>query len=196
MDSSTATTEQKNRQRLIQILALVIAIGVTVGVALLPIDWRQLDWEHIKNYGYPGLFVVTLLSDATVLIPFPGLAAVFLAGGFLNPILIGIVSGLGSALGELTGYLAGYGGRAVIENQKAYPRLERWMQRNGILTIFVLSVIPNPLFDMAGIMAGVLKMPAWKFLTACWAGKFIKFGLIAFAGSASLDFIKPFLGLA
>lgn len=196
MENSTATTEQKNKQRFIQILALVIAIGVTVGVALLPIDWRQLDWEHIKIYGYPGLFVVTLLSDATVLIPFPGLAVVFLAGGFLNPILIGVVSGLGSALGELIGYLAGYGGRAVIENQKAYPRLERWMQRNGILTIFFLSVIPNPLFDMAGIMAGVLKMPAWKFLTACWVGKFIKFGLIAFAGGASIDFIKPYLGLA
>lgn len=188
-----ASKRPARKKYLPQIIAVLSAIGITIVIALLPIDWRHLDWERIKQYGYPGLFFVALLSDATVLIPFPGLAAVFLAGGFLNPILVGVFTGLGSALGELVGYLAGFGGRAVIEDNANYAKLERWMMRNGTLTIFILSVIPNPLFDMAGIMAGSLKFPPWRFLVVCWLGKAIKFAVIAFAGAGVIDFIVPFL---
>ncbi|MBM3127676.1 MAG: VTT domain-containing protein [Chloroflexi bacterium] len=195
-DSSATLDESsspKRSNRLFQILALLFAVGITVGLSLLPVDWRHLDWERLKPYGYVGVFLLTLLSDATVIVPFPGLAGVFVTGSFLNPILIGIFGGIGSALGELTGYLAGYGGRAVIENRATYAKLERWMQRNGTLTVFFLSVIPNPLFDMAGITAGMLKFPLWRFLVACWLGKAIKFTAIAFAGAASWDFVFQFL---
>lgn len=176
-----------------QIIAVLSAVGITLVIALLPVDWRHFDWERIKQYGYAGLFLTALLSDATVFIPFPGLAAVFLAGGFLNPILVGIFTGLGSALGELVGYLAGFGGRAVIEDTANYAKLERWMMRNGTLTIFILSIIPNPIFDMAGIMAGSLKFPLWRFLLVCWLGKAIKFAVVAFAGAGVIDFLIPFL---
>jgi membrane protein YqaA with SNARE-associated domain len=162
-------------------------------VGLLPIDWRHLNWEQIKPYGYVGVFFMTLISDATVIVPFPGLAGVFVAGGFLNPILVGVVGAMGSALGELTGYLAGYGGRAVIENRASYAKLEKWMQRNGTFTVFILSAIPNPVFDMAGITAGALKFPLWRFLLVCCLGKAIKFSAVAFAGAASWDFILTFL---
>ena len=184
-----------HKRRLLQILALLAAVGITLGLSLLTVDWRNLNWEQLKVYGYAGLFLLTLISDATVIIPLPGLAGVFLAGGFLSPLLIGLVCGLGSALGELTGYLAGYGGRAVIEDRATYAKLEAWMRRNGTLTVFFLSVIPNPVFDLAGISAGALKFPVWRFILTCWSGKTIKFTLVALAGAASLDFIKPFLGL-
>ncbi|MBI5652818.1 MAG: VTT domain-containing protein [Chloroflexi bacterium] len=193
MTEPTAPIENKRTQRIIQILALVVAVGVIIGIRLLPIDWRHLDWEMIKPYGYLGLFAITLVSDATVLVPFPGLIVVFLAGGFLNPLFIGLASGLGSAVGELTGYLAGYGGRAVFENRQTYEKLAGWMKRNGTLTIFILSLIPNPLFDMAGMMAGALKYPLWKFLIVCGAGKAIKFFAIALAGTASLDIVYRLL---
>lgn len=193
MTKPEASREEKRKQRLVQIGALIVAVGVTIGIRLLPIDWHNLDWDTLKPYGYAGLFVVTLISDATVLIPFPGLVVVFIAGGFLNPVLIGLASGLGSALGETTGYLAGFGGRAVVENRAAYIKLEKWMRRNGTLTVLFLSVIPNPLFDMAGMMAGALKYPLWKFLLVCWVGKALKFIAIAFAGTASLDIVYRLL---
>lgn len=190
----TITPEKaKRRRRLVQILALLAAVGITLVLSLLPIDWRRLDWQQLKVYGYAGVFLLTLASDATVIVPFPGLAGIFLAGGFLNPVLIGLAGGLGSALGELTGYLAGYGGRAIIEDRETYARLERWMRRNGTLTVFILSVIPNPVFDTAGIAAGALKFPLWRFIITCWLGKALKFTLVALAGAASLDFLLPLL---
>jgi uncharacterized membrane protein YdjX (TVP38/TMEM64 family) len=108
-------------------------------------------------------------------------------------LLVGLAAGVGEALGELTGYAAGFGGRAVIEDQRAYERLVAWMQRRGGITVFVLSVIPNPFFDLAGIAAGTLRYPLWRFLFFCWMGKTIKTALVAWSGALSLHIIEPFL---
>lgn len=175
---------------LTRLLAIVVVIVITLVV------WRmaEADWlEQFKRWGYPGIFLVSFLGNATVILPAPSLAAVFAMGGVLEPLLVGLVAGPAEALGELTGYLAGYGGRAVVENRRIYDRLSRWMQHNGALTLFVLSLIPNPFFDLAGIAAGVLHYPLLRFLLFCWLGKSIKTTVFAFAGAYSLVFFKRFL---
>jgi uncharacterized membrane protein YdjX (TVP38/TMEM64 family) len=128
-----------------------------------------------------------LLGNATVILPAPSLAIVSVVGAVLNPYLVGLIAGAGSALGELTGYLAGYSGRAVVQDEKRYAQVSRWMQRHGLWVIFVLSVIPNPLFDLAGIAAGVLRIPVHHFLLACFAGKTVKTTLFALGGNTLLD---------
>jgi membrane protein YqaA with SNARE-associated domain len=133
------------------------------------------------------------LGNATIILPAPSLALVFAMGSALPPLLVGLSAGIGEALGELTGYAAGFGGRAAIENQRAYDRLAAWMQRRGSVTVFVLSVIPNPFFDLAGIAAGTLRYPVWRFLLFCWLGKTIKTTAIAWAGAQSLTTIETFL---
>ena len=61
------------------------------------------------------------------------------------------------------------------------------MQRPGTWTIFALSVIPNPLFDIAGFMAGAVRMPLWRFLITVFIGKAIKNSVLALVGDASLE---------
>jgi membrane protein YqaA with SNARE-associated domain len=114
-------------------------------------------------------------------------------GSVLNPLLVGLVAGVGEALGELTGYAAGFAGRAVIEDYQTYKRLVGWMERRGGATIFLLSAIPNPFFDLAGIAAGTLRYPAWRFLVFCWLGKTLKTTLVALAGAQSVVLIEQFL---
>ena len=104
--------------------------------------------------GYLGVFVIAVLGNATVILPVPGLAVVFAGGGVLNPLVVGLIAGVGEPLGELTGYLAGYGGSVVAENREWYERIRRWMERRGFVTLLVLSAVPNPLFDLAGMAAG------------------------------------------
>jgi membrane protein YqaA with SNARE-associated domain len=173
-----------------RVLALLFALTISVLVFL----YRDRVAEF-GSYGYLGLFIVSVVGNATVLLPVPSLAATFITGGILNPLFVGIVSGAGMAIGELSGYLAGYGGGAIIaaEDQERYQRLENWMRRYGALTIFVLSAIPNPLFDLAGIAAGALHYPLWRFLLVCFLGKTLKGLVLAFAGSRSLDWINRFL---
>jgi membrane protein YqaA with SNARE-associated domain len=156
---------------------VLAAIGITVGIILLR--------DHIQEfavYGYPGIFVISFVGNATLILPAPSFAVVFAVGGALNPLLVGIVAGLGATLGELTGYLAGVGGRYAIEKRRLYIRIERWMRKGGPLVIFLLALIPNPAFDVGGIVAGALKMPVWQFVLAAWAGKSIRFTLLALSG--------------
>jgi membrane protein DedA with SNARE-associated domain len=143
--------------------------------------------EQLSAYGYPGIFLLSLLAYATVLLPAPGVAVVFTMGAVFNPFGVAIAAGAGAALGEMSGYLAGFSGQAVIERAGIYHRLSLWMRRNGPLTVFILSAIPNPFFDLAGVAAGVLKMPLRRFLFYCWIGETLKMTLFAFAGSFSLE---------
>lgn len=176
------------RELLARLLAIAVVIAITLTI------WRVADkLEQFEPWGYPGVFLVSFLGNATVILPAPSLALVFAMGGILNPLLVGLVAGPAEALGELTGYLAGYSGRAVVENYRMYDRLSDWMQRKGALTVFTLSVVPNPFFDLAGIAAGVLRYPLLRFLFFCWLGKSIKTTFFAFAGAYSLIFFERFL---
>lgn len=168
------------------VLLAVLGISVTI-IALRD---RFADWGDL---GYPGIFLVSLLGNATIILPAPSLALVFAMGSALPPILVGLSAGAGEALGELTGYAAGFGGRPVIENLSLYERLAAWMQRAGGITIFVLSAFPNPFFDLAGIAAGTLRYPLWRFLLLCWLGKTVKTTLVAWAGAQSITFIESLL---
>jgi uncharacterized membrane protein YdjX (TVP38/TMEM64 family) len=60
------------------------------------------------------------------------------------------------------------------------------MRRFGLWVILALSVIPNPLFDLAGIAAGALKIPLYQFLLVCWLGKTVKTTAFALGGGALL----------
>lgn len=184
-----AAQEVAQNKRYKPLAAVVLAMVITLAIFLL-----RERLARFGVYGYPGIFLVSLSSSATIILPVPGLAVVFGMGAVLNPLLVGLAAGMGDALGELTGYMAGYGGRAVVEDREMYERLERWMRRNGAVTIFVLSVIPNPVFDLAGIAAGVLGFPLERFLLSCWVGKTIKTTTFAFAGAQFMDIIGRFLG--
>jgi membrane protein YqaA with SNARE-associated domain len=183
-----AAQPASRRELLTRLLAIAVVIVITLAV------WRVADkLEQFELWGYPGIFLVSFLGNATVILPAPSLALVFAMGGVLNPLLVGLVAGPAEALGELTGYLAGYSGRAIVENRRVYDRLSGWMRRNGALTVFILSVVPNPFFDLAGIAAGVLRYPLFRFLLSCWLGKSIKTTAFAFAGAYSLAFFERFL---
>ncbi|MBN1582590.1 MAG: VTT domain-containing protein [Anaerolineae bacterium] len=165
------------------VLALALAIGISISVFVIG---NRVSPEQFERYGYVGVFVISVLGNATIIFPAPSLAVVSMTGAFLNPFLVGLVAGVGEPLGELTGYLAGYSGKAMVEDRENYEKVVSWSNKYGLWVIFVLSMIPNPLFDLAGIAAGTLQVPVYKFLIACWAGKTIKTTLFALGGRAIL----------
>lgn len=171
-----------------QILALLFSVAITVAI----LAFRE-QLVALKGYGYLGVFLIAVLSNATIILPVPGIMVIFIVGGVLNPLLVALIAGIGEPLGELTGYMAGYGGSAIIQDGERFESLKLWMQRRGFLTVFVLSAIPNPLFDLAGIAAGMLRFPVAKFLLACWLGKTVKALVVAYLGSLSVSFIEPWL---
>jgi uncharacterized membrane protein YdjX (TVP38/TMEM64 family) len=171
---------QRSSRRLLIIRVVVLLFVVVLTLYLVSIRDRIRDLEA---YGYPGIFLISLLSSATVLIPVPGVLVTSAAGAIFNPFWVAVVAGFGAGLGELSGYLAGFSGRAVIEKVEWRVRLESWIKKYGDLTILILAIVPNPLFDMAGMTAGASKMSLLRFLFWCCLGKIIKMMAFAYSGA-------------
>ncbi|HZW02617.1 MAG TPA: VTT domain-containing protein, partial [Anaerolineaceae bacterium] len=140
---------------------------------------------------YPGIFLISLLTNASLFLPLPGVLITSAMGAVFNPLGVALAAGSGAALGELSGYLAGFSGQAVIENQAWYDRLVYWMKKYGDIIVLLLAFFPNPLFDMTGLVAGSLKMPLIRFIIWTWVGKFFKMLVFALGGAAILDLL-PF----
>jgi uncharacterized membrane protein YdjX (TVP38/TMEM64 family) len=179
-----AAAEGKSAKRInwkIQVARICAMIFVIALTLLLYLNRSKV--QKLGAFGYPGIFLVSILANATIILPVPGILITSAMGGIFNPFWVAIASGTGAALGELTGYLAGFSGQGIIENQKWYERFARWMKKYGDITVMVLAIIPNPLFDIAGMTAGVLKLPLWRFLIWVTLGKIIKMMIFAYFGA-------------
>ncbi|UCD97416.1 MAG: VTT domain-containing protein [Chloroflexota bacterium] len=169
-------------------IARIMALFVVIALSVYIFSIRD-QAEQLAVYGYPGIFVLSFLAYATVLLPAPGVAVVFTMGSVFNPIGVAVAAGTGAALGELSGYLAGFSGQAVVERVDIYGRLISWMKKYGSITILFLAAIPNPFFDLAGLAAGSLKMHVIRFFVWCWLGEIIKMAIFAYAGAKSIEFL-------
>ena len=183
---------QVNWRRPENLLRLGIFLAV-IGIAAAAIFLRN----HIplQQAGYLGVAMAALISGGGMILPVPALATVCAVSGLLAPLYVGLVAGSAETVGELTGYFLGYSGRGVVGEGRVSQRLQTWMRRRGWLLLFLLSLIPNPIFDLAGVTAGALKYPVAHFLAVVLFGKILKFAGIAYACHFFGDWLGRFLFL-
>lgn len=172
---------------ILRILALFAVVGITLYIYSI-----RNRVEQFAGFGYPGVFLIALLANATVLLPAPGVAVIYAMGAIFNPFGVGLAAGLGGTIGELSGYLAGFSGQAVVERMDIYNRIKPWVEKYGGWAILVLSAIPNPFFDIAGIAAGIAKMPLQTFLLFSGIGQLLKMTAFAVAGHYSISLLSTF----
>jgi uncharacterized membrane protein YdjX (TVP38/TMEM64 family) len=201
MVSSDRPAERKRdrlRNKVIPLLLLLLVIAITVGIFL----YREQIAE-LKEYAYLGAFLISLLGNATVILPVPvplilaELAAILYQDvGLSGVIAIGLAGGVGAAIGETTGYMVGYSGRGIAQRSRLYTRLVNWVDRWGAKAIFIFSLVPFFPFDLAGVAAGILRLPFWKFILVCWLGRTILYLGIAWAGAIGWEALLGWLGSA
>jgi membrane protein YqaA with SNARE-associated domain len=167
----------RDRIKLLRLLTLVAVIAIA---AVAVIVGGRIEPAYI---GYPAVALMSFLGSATIFVPLPGFASVCISSGelSLNPLLLALVAGTCETAGELVGYSAGASGRRFIKHGKLYLRIQSWISgRKAIGVLFLFAAIPNPFFDIAGVAAGVLRMPLIKFLCGVFIGKVVKGLLIAY----------------
>jgi uncharacterized membrane protein YdjX (TVP38/TMEM64 family) len=81
----------------------------------------------------------------------------------------------------------------VVDRKDWYETLTAWMRKYGDLTIFMMALVPNPLFDLAGMAAGMLKLPFFRFLLWCSIGKILKMLLFAYTGASIIKILLPLM---
>jgi membrane protein DedA with SNARE-associated domain len=157
-----------------------------------------------------GLYVLFLLVAAeSAGLPLPGETALVAAGvlaarGHLDIAAVIAVAAAGAIIGDNAGYWIGRtGGRRLLTRwswlerhaSRVLPWSERFFEKHGPKTLFIGRFVAV-LRVTAAWLAGISKMPWWKFLLwnaaggICWA---ITIGLVAFyAGNAAATAISRY----
>ncbi len=183
------------------IIGLILVFSIIVGAGTI---WLDVNSDRLKGLGYFGIFFLNFISIAVFFIPLPGLTAAGQAlivseAARLGAWQVGLIGGVGMGLGEITPYIGGAAGREVARGrQVGGPRWLRnavnkitqavsWlMRRYGMITLFVLAAVPNPVFEVAGLSAGAVRMKFWRFLVPVMAGKILRGMALAYIGEFSL----------
>ncbi len=144
---------------------------------------------QFKKYGYLGIFIISAIGNVAILSPSAPMISA-LGGTIYHPILSGLITALGAVTGELLSYFIGASTHNYIPDSKWNTNITEFMKTNGSATIFIMSIIPNPFFDLAGITAGATNFPLWKFIFFSFFGKWIKFTIFALMGKKLNTMLK------
>jgi membrane protein DedA with SNARE-associated domain len=173
------------KRNILSIFMFLLVLGITITLFIFKSDIVKLG-----NYGYLGIFLVSVFTNATIILPMPSILLIIPLGATFNPLYIGLASGFGGSIGEMTTYVAGYSGREIWHDNPNYEKAKGWLKKWGMLIVFVFALLPLPI-DILGLAAGNLRFPAWKYFLPCWIGKTIKYIVLSFAGYFGWDiFIK------
>lgn len=182
-----------HRTTLVRTFVLAAIGGYLLFVAAL---WLAGSFE-VQTIGYPGVWLFSLIGASSIILPVPGLAAVC-AGAApavgLDPAFLGVIAGSAEAIGEMTGYLAGASGGSFVQKNRHFPRIRNWVIRRGGIVFFLMSLVPNPLFDVVGIAAGSVRYPVRRFLLVTFLGKSIKSTWIAYGCYYGISAIQGLVG--
>jgi len=146
-------------------------------------------WQLFAPYRYFGVFAVSFIGTASILIPIPYTLLIFnlsISSNEWDPILLTIAGGVGSALGEMSGYALGYFGRKAIsqERQRKMTYLVKIFDRFGPVAIFVFALTPLP-DDLLYIPLGILRYKFHKAFIPTIIGKLLMiFIIVNFAKTA------------
>jgi membrane protein YqaA with SNARE-associated domain len=165
---------------------------------LLLQDIENWMWNFAVQYGYLGIFFISLLGAMSIFVPIPYTVVIFILGGLqtFDPLWIAVAAGLGSAIGEFSGYLLGAGGRKVIGDKykKKMDFLTKLFKKYGAITIFIFALTPLP-DDLLFIPLGVMRYSLLRAFIPALLGKFFSNLIIAYSGRLSLEIVKSLFGV-
>ncbi len=155
-------------------------------------------YTFATQYGYLGIFLISLFGAMSILVPIPYTIVIFILGASssFDPLLIAVAAGLGSAIGEFSGYLLGVGGRKIIGDKykKKVDFITKLFKKYGSVAIFIFALTPLP-DDLLFIPLGVMRYSFLHAFIPAVLGKFFSNLVIAYSGRLSLDIVKNIFGV-
>ncbi|KAL6581766.1 meiotic spindle pole body protein Kms1 [Orobanche minor] len=175
-----------------------VALGVASSIGLGScgrVDIKSAPYDTIQLKSSPSWLGKDCADIGPPLFPLSHGVRIPLSSILPQVQLEAILWGLGTALGELPPYFISRAARvsggtidAMEELSSSSTgddgfvsarlvKIKHWFlshaQYLNFFTILVLASVPNPLFDLAGIMCGQFGIPFWEFFLATMLGKAI-----------------------
>lgn len=159
------------------------------------VEWMQ---NFSVQYGYFGVFLMSLLGSMSIFFPIPYTVVIFTLGTVeaFNPLLIALASGVGSAVGEFSGYLLGLGGRKIIseKSKRKMDFLLKVFGKFGPLAIFLFALTPLP-DDLLFIPLGVMRYNLLKAFIPALIGKLCMSLIIVYSAHFTIGIIREIFGI-
>lgn len=163
------------------------------------------DIAELSSYGYLGVFVIAFIAGSSVPTPVSYLLLTFTFGGILNPALVGVAGGVGAGSGGTLVFLLGRSGRRFFPGLKHYSieeaassslakKILGWAQNKGLVVVFIMSAMLNPVFAPMALAMGALRFRPIKFFLMCVAGNMVKAMIVAYAGYLGVGTLLRWLG--
>jgi len=155
------------------------------------------------QYGYLGIFVMSLAGAVSIIVPVPDTIVVFTLAGLkigdgwvFEPLLIALAATLGGAIGEVSGYLLGLTSKKVITGKykKNMDFLSRVFNRFGAIAIFAFALTPLP-DDLVFIPLGASRYNPIKAFAPALTGKLLICLAVAYGSRFSIGIIRDIFGV-
>lgn len=146
----------------------------------------QSQLAQLGKWGLLGIFIINIVGSATLFIPAPAIATVVAGGLVYNPLLVAVIAAFGSSIGDMIGFGLGRSGKEFLikKGSLKYDITQHLFKDFGPLVIILFALIPNPIFDAVGIIAGIFAYPPKRFFVYTLIGRFLRNLLLAFIGSS------------
>jgi membrane protein YqaA with SNARE-associated domain len=213
IDAKMATEEtispRKRKYIAIGLLAALIIISVGGSVYLF-LNWEIV--EQLQSKGLLGLFIISLFAGSPIPIPTPSMILTFTFGSLLNPVLVGLVSGIGNGIGNAFIYWSGRGGHAFFKSFtvpdegsepkswigrlfKKVPNLLNRARGRVLLTVFLLSIYPNPVLTPMIVGMGASRFSFTRFFVVICVGKTVQSMILSYLGYFGLRSFLRYIGV-
>lgn len=148
------------------------------------LQYTAFLWGLLKPLGAWGVFVVAALDGAALGLPMDPVVATYVYQNRSNFLLYVFMASTGSALGSIVIYGVGYmGGEAMLRKRISPERFEKFhqaFQKHPFWSLMFPAMLPPPTpFKLFALAAAVSEMQFSHFLMAIFAGRFVRFLVLA-----------------
>jgi membrane protein YqaA with SNARE-associated domain len=136
--------------------------------------------------GVWGVFAIAFADSALLGMPVDAIVAVYVYQDHQRLIFYVLMASLGSALGSIPLYVIGYqGGEMVLRkriSEERFLRIHRSFEKHEFWALMFPGILPPPTpFKIFVLAAAVFEMRFDHFLVAIFAGRFVRFLMLALA---------------
>ncbi len=154
-------------------------------LAVLFLKYKLILLTALKPLGYWGLGALALLDSSSIPVPMDPIVAVYVWNDRRNVVLYVLMAALGSAIGGLLPFFLGRAGGELFLlkriDRARYEQLRDRFERQEFLALLIPSMLPPPTpWKMFVFGAGVFEMKTLNFMAAVFAGRLIRFSVLAF----------------
>jgi membrane protein YqaA with SNARE-associated domain len=141
-------------------------------------------WALLQHLGIWGVFTIAFADSALLGMPVDAIVAAYVYQDRRRLLFYVVMASLGSALGSIPLYIIGYlGGEKVLRkriSEERFLRIHQSFEQHEFWALMFPGMLPPPMpFKIFVLGAAVFEMKFRDFLAAIFAGRFVRFSVLA-----------------